>query len=723
MTKQCVHPLLSFQRDDQKSIGFIKISEKIAHKVPETIYGNFFEHLGFAIHGGLWAQILANPTLHGDHNLSDELISKLLKDGEWLTKFFLEKGSPKGLPEYWQPGVAATGFGVAILDNATSEGIPLPWKTVKECDTSTVFKAAGRVGHAVRLHSEMLPVGICQGVFLPTNRTNDYEVHIWARKEGKQSNGDLSVQFRRRINGEDVLASTETTVTEGNWRKYSFTLSLEDIDVGDMEPLDFCMIWNGENDLLVDRIELFPSDHISGFDPEIIKTLQDWEIPLLRGPGGNFISGYHWRDGIGPVELRPTRPNQAWGGLEYNAIGTDELLELCKLIGAVPHMCVNIGTGTAEEAKDWVQYCNGSPETPMGKRRAENGRIEPYNVELWEVGNEIYANWQIGNCGSEENARRYIEFERAMRRADPSITLIATGNPFDFVEPGPHWSFATADRMWHKTLVETSGQTLDYVSLHALPENERKIEDVSHEHGYYGVLAHPVQWERHDIPELIQLLADNKSKAKIAITEWGALGTSPYRPRIENFAGGVIYGGLFLNFVARNAPDIPIANATGILHGGCIRKAAERVYVDAQYWAIVLHQKLVGYHVLPCEYNGPGYDITNGTETTPDVNNVPLLDVVAGVHEEKMELVVILLNRSLDSSMPVELQLPPFGEYSKAEALLMHSEDPMAISSFTNLTQFEPREYPVILDDHCIKLEMPSSSLVQLKIAIERKDG
>ncbi len=715
MTTCRIHPLFTLSRKDEDMKGQIKIGSIKAHQVPNTIYGNFFEHLGYAVFGGIWAQVLANPTFHGDHNLSEENINTLLTDGQWLTRFFLEDGVPKDLPQYWSPGIEATGFGVAILDDATDEQMPLPWKAMGGRQ-SRVVPAAGRIGHGLRLNSQGGVVGVSQGVFLPTHRVNKFEVNVWCRVDGESCPGTLSVRLQRRMGEAELLTTSELMDVSCCWHKYTTVLELDAGTISDFEPVDFCLVWSGEADLLLDRVELFPADHVSGFDRDVLEALKAWKIPLLRGPGGNFVSDYHWRDGVGVADLRPTRPNYVWGGLEYNAIGTDEFVKICELIGAEPQLCVNIGTGTPEEAADWVEYCNGDSKTAMGRYRAKNGITAPYDVRLWEVGNEIYGCWQAGNCGSEENARRYVEFSTAMKAIDSSIKLIATGNPFDFVEPGPHWSFVTADGTWHKELFAACHGSLDFVSLHALPENERRMENVTHEHAHYALMAHPVHWERTDIPALMELLRRYNTKALLAITEWGVLGTSEMRPRIDNF-GEAVYAGLFLNFLARNAQITPIANATAILHGGCVRKSAEQVYFDAQYWAILLHQEIAGYWMLPCEYRGPGYDIRNGTETTPDVDDVPLIDIIACVSDGGDRLIIMAVNRSLSTNIPVEVNLPDIQKYAYAQAKVIISSDPVAVSCPTEPEKFRPINHAVSLDGLRLQVELPPCSLVQIKLS------
>ena len=714
---RCGKNLLEFIRtaDDRNPSIDIFPNQK-SHRIPATILGNFLEHLGFAIYGGVWAQLLINHVFHQEHNLNANDLERLLKDGELLTG--LSNRDPESLPPYWLPGlVGATGFGAAILDDETKDGIPLPW-AVLEGSLGGVYPAAGRLGHGVRLSPGGQSAGIRQSVFLPTHRVTAYEGFAWVRREdGVSESGmtELSVGFKRR-GAVEVLAETKLGSVSPEWSKVEFRLELPTDSVADFEPVDFFIAAQGASDILLDRVELYPEDHIEGFDPEIVQLTKDWGVPLLRGPGGNFVSGYHWRDGVGPRDLRPTRPNRAWGGLEYNDFGTDEFVRFCRLVGAEPQICVNIGTGTPEEAAAWVEYCNGSVDTPMGRLRAENGHPEPYDIRYWEVGNEIYGCWQIGNCGSQENARRYKLFAEAMRKVDPSIVLIATGNPFDFVEPDPHWSFATADQNWHRALLQESGSNVEYISLHALPENTRRMEDKTDEHAWYGLMAHPTKWERDDLPGLLGLMREyGVEEPKLAITEWGILGPNERRPRVENF-GEVIYAGLFLNLMMRNAPSIPIANATALLHGGCIRKAGGKTFVDAQYYAIQLYNDTISHLAVPCRYQGPGYDIEGGTETTPDVDDVPYLDAAACISEDGSELVIYLVNRHLDSEMRPVINLNGFVPNEKAEGVCMVSSDPVAVSSPLEPERFKPQECDVTVSGDSLELVLPPCSLTRIRL-------
>ena len=276
--------------------------------------------------------------------------------------------------------------------------------------------SVGRVGGAVRLQggrweSEAAhhwpvvddgPAGIRQGVYLPAGRCLTYHGAVWVRVMtlDPDAAGEIEIGLRRRVATPDgikqageCLASERVPVQGADWVELPFHLHLAPGQVSFGEPVDFTIRWLPLSDpslhLLVDRAELFPDDAVDGLDPEVIQLAKEWPVPLLRWPGGNFASFYHWREGVGPAHLRPTSANHAWGGLEYNLFGTDEFIQFCRQIKAQPQITVNTGTGFAEEAAAWVEYCNGdAASTPMGRLRALNGHPEPYNVRLWEVGNE-----------------------------------------------------------------------------------------------------------------------------------------------------------------------------------------------------------------------------------------------------------------------------------------------------------------------------------------------
>jgi alpha-N-arabinofuranosidase len=155
-----------------------------------------------------------------------------------------------------------------------------------------------------------------------------------------------------------------------------------------------------------------------GFRKDVLGLLRELRLGVLRWPGGNFVKNCHWADGTGPKDARPRRPELAWGGEESNRFGTDEYLAYCAELGTEPYICLNMGTGTLEEALAWVEYCNSAAKTAWAARRRENGRGEPWRVTYWGLGNEMYGDWQVGAFTAEEYVRE------ATRPGDYRLTLL-----------------------------------------------------------------------------------------------------------------------------------------------------------------------------------------------------------------------------------------------------------------------------------------------------------
>lgn len=131
----------------------------------------------------------------------------------------------------------------------------------------------------------------------------------------------------------------------------------------------------------------------NGFRTDVIDCFKELNVPIVRYPGGNFVASYRWQDGVGPRETRPSRPELAWDGIETNGFGTDEFMQWCKIIDAEPYLCLNMGTGTLEDALGWLEYCNGNKNTHYANLRRKNGHEEPYNVKYWGLGNEMWGPW------------------------------------------------------------------------------------------------------------------------------------------------------------------------------------------------------------------------------------------------------------------------------------------------------------------------------------------
>lgn len=185
----------------------------------------------------------------------------------------------------------------------------------------------------------------------------------------------------------------------------------------------------GKGEVKVGTLSLMPENNIDGFRPDVLELLRKLDAPVYRWPGGNFVSGYDWRDGIGDPDKRPPRFERAWGGVEPNDVGIHEFMRLMELLGAEANIVVNTGLGTPELAAKKVQYVNGRPESPMGALRVANGRREPWGVRLWGVGNEMFGDWQLGHMPIEDYVIKHNRTSDLMWKEDPDIKLMAVGFP------------------------------------------------------------------------------------------------------------------------------------------------------------------------------------------------------------------------------------------------------------------------------------------------------
>lgn len=200
-----------------------------------------------------------------------------------------------------------------------------------------------------------------------------------------------------------------------------------------------------------------------GFRRDVFQGAKDLNIGLLRWPGGNFSSNYHWRDGIGPRDKRPPRLEMAWGTVESNRFGTHEFLKYTEELGTEPYLCANLGTGSWEEAQQWVEYCNSGEDTAMTRLRKQNGRQQPFNVKYWGLGNEMDGPWQMGHRSAEDYGKFALEAAKLMKWTDPNVKLIAAGS--SNFGAGSDWTG------WNRTVLEYLKRHADYLALHLYVKN------------------------------------------------------------------------------------------------------------------------------------------------------------------------------------------------------------------------------------------------------------
>ncbi len=207
------------------------------------------------------------------------------------------------------------------------------------------------------------------------------------------------------------------------YRKFPLTFQAQ----ADSDDARLEIVGSGTGSFHVGAVSLMPADNVQGFRAEVIAALKQLHSGVYRWPGGNFVSGHEWRDAIGDPDKRPPIMDPGWHAVQPNDVGTDEFMTLCRLLDVEPYVTVNGGFGDEWSAAQLVEYTNGAVTTPMGKLRAANGHSEPYHIKLWGVGNEPWGEWQLGFMPVAQWELKHNMFAKAMRKVDPSITLIAAG--------------------------------------------------------------------------------------------------------------------------------------------------------------------------------------------------------------------------------------------------------------------------------------------------------
>lgn len=648
-------PFTEFVRDDNLSTATVTIDAKSAANftLPPTLFGTFTENIWDAVYGGVWAQILHNPSfepefLNAQNTLDAARYGRMVTDPSFGSGFVRV-----------EPLAEESNESKGRFFRSTEQGLPIPWEALRRAGV----RYEPRTGDAANSERSMLlmglegrEVGIRQGVYLPAHRTPNYKGSLWTKTIGSEPI-KLNVSIRRRDKPDEVLASASLTANGGEWRRHEFVLRLPKDKIASLERVDFCLSITGEKRILLDNVLFNPADNIEGFDPEIIAAARDLKTPLLRF-GGNFVSGYHWLDGVGNQEKRRTMLNQAWGLPEYNHFGTDEFIKLARLIGAEPQISVNAGSGEADEAAAWVEYCNGAVTTKYGKMRAANGHAAPYNVKYWEIGNELWGDFQIGYQTPASNARRYNEFARAMQaKSSVPLRFIATGADVDFFSE------------WNKQLIEKAGCELDLISTHlviGMQPGEQLKKDADDAFTHRSDFAVPVAVGR-GLDLMKAQLDENlltRGRAKLAFTEWQFWSPRAEDPRFTNL-GGAINSAAFFNMLARRADFVPVSNMSNLVHFAGIHRQRGRMFVTPSFQVLRLYGESVNFRPVNLQLQASGYDVSQGNRRVPEIPQVPNIDALALLSPDGNTLRVYLVNRHLQNDLLTGFSIQGFAATGK----------------------------------------------------------
>ena len=346
-------------------------------------FGMFIEHIGPLIYRSLWSEMLDDRKFY--FPIKDEQPEAKRQGG----------GFPGRQSRKWRP--VGAGDAVTMDNHQPFVGEQSPRIALAGTD----------------------PRGIQQsGLSLVKGKR--YVGHIWL-KGTPGSTVKVALIWGEGAADRETVSFTHLT---GTYAKQSFNFTAK----ADTSNASLEITGTGTGDFHVGTVSLMPADNVDGFRPDTIALLRQLHSGMWRLPGGNFLSDWSWYNGIGPRDKRPPTYDYAWNAMQSNDVGMDEFMTLCRLIGVEPYITVNAGFGDAHSAAEEVEYMNGPVSTRLGAERAHNGHPAPYHVKYWDIGNEPYGPWQLGRTDLKYYVLKHNEFASAMRKADPSIVLLASGN-------------------------------------------------------------------------------------------------------------------------------------------------------------------------------------------------------------------------------------------------------------------------------------------------------
>ena len=572
--------------------------------IPATLFGSFLEPIGHSTYGGLWADVVENPSFEEGLWSAENVVKMVQATPE------LRRASQLGLPLPWQPLDASQG----------ARYLPVRGDAANSAQSVLIMAMPGK------------EVGVLQEVYLPVERELSYKGALWVKHV--QGGGAVSITLRRHAHADQTLASASVEAGATTWTKYPFTLELKPGTVARLEPVDLVVSVADDARVQVDNVSLNPADAVDGMDPEVVAMARELHSPVVRF-GGNFTSAYDWHDGVGPLDKRVSKLNLSWGIPEYNTFGTDEFLRFCELIHAQPQVALNLGTGTPEQAGEWVRYI----DQHWGDRK---GGL------LWEMGNELWGDFQTGYPTVSRIAPLTLSYSQAIRKADPRARLIATGGDEDFYHD------------WNAKQLSNPPGTFNFISTHFVVGDSVQMPHASSEFATMAALALP--WGLAERMRAIrQQAADSGHKeVHVAFTEWLMISNKHDGPNYTNMGGALFAGGL-LNMEMRNADAVSISDMTGILEFGGIWKKRGQVYGAPAYWVLRSYATVKPHTLLSVATTSPTYTISHGVNRLPEIADVPYLDVVAAISEDGSRLLLLCVNRHLTRAARAAIDLSALG--------------------------------------------------------------
>jgi alpha-N-arabinofuranosidase len=453
-----------------------------------------------------------------------------------------------------------------------------------------------------------------------------------------------------------------------------------------------------------------PLADADGYRKDVMDVVKPLGVSILRWPGGNFSSGYNWTDGIGPKDQRPARLELAWNDLESNRFGTDEFLRYAERIGAEPYICVNLGLGTIDDARHWVEYTNEAKHTYWADQRRKNGRDAPYGVKYWGLGNEIDGPWQLGHKNAEEYAKFALEAAKAMRAVDPKIKLVASGS--SNYNPNADWIG------WNRTVLNTLRNEADYISLHTYIGNqdnnlEKFLGRSQQIENYINVTAGLIREAQSGQP--------NPRPLTIAYDEWNVWYRAHNAEKLEevyNFEDALAMG-MFFNAFFRHADVVKMANLAQMVNViAPIMTNKQGLFLQTTYFPLAEFAKQRGNMSLDVWSNGPTYSIDKRPA-------LPYLDVSSSYDAKAGVVFVNVLNRSKDKDIAARIENESGHLDSSMSIWEMNHADLKATHTFGDDKKVRPvtKTVNATLANDGFTYTFPAHSLTILRMTIKTGTG
>lgn len=560
-----------------KNIKLNILKNEIIGKVPEEFFGHFIEYMYDCIEQGLWAQILKTRSFE-----------RVEKTG--IVSF-----------EPWKC------FGENILCELDSSIIYAPSYSVHIVNNGNEY--GGIKQENLKLQNEEL-----------------YNGHIWA-----YSKDNITLNIKVKCDREIVF---NEKLIPGEWKKvnFSFYNGLSDSDA------EIFFLIDGQKEVWLDQASLVPDSAVVGTWKSVMKKIKELKPGTMRFPGGCVADCYFWEDGVGLPDKRPCKENRHWGGMESNSFGTDEYIRFCSEIEAQPLICVNFGSSTPYDAANWVEYCNGDTSTEYGNKRVINGNIDPYNVKYWEIGNEVFADWETGNCSASDYIKKYVLFAKEMKNRDKKIFLFACGG--DAGKP---------EQSWNETVLKEGKGYIDALSLHFYAPliEDQNFDD---EQIYYATVSASEKFDK-----VIKATCDTMKKIgykiPIAVTEWNCNYGEKNKSEREQSLEAVIANAGIINTFLRNINDLNICNVSDLINGwsgGIIRSKDGMSYETGTYKLIKLFVDANIDYVVASSHNGEIFEIEK-TGNIEKISNIPYLNIVCCL-DKLGKYIIFVINRNISDS-------------------------------------------------------------------------